>query len=73
VELDITGLPINLTLNNYTIKPVGTVIPGQYILSVKANDASNVKDEKIVILNVDSGITANSSQSASSQQVQNTQ
>ena len=44
VILNITGLPQGLSLQNYTIAPVGGVKPGQYILSVKAEDASNNKD-----------------------------
>jgi hypothetical protein len=41
VELNITGLPQGLTLQNYTVVPVSAVEAGQYILSVKASDASS--------------------------------
>jgi hypothetical protein len=64
VQLSITGLPQGLAIQNYTVMPVGPVQPGQYILSVKAMDNAG-KDEKILIMNVDSSFTTFTPRSAS--------
>lgn len=58
VTINVTGLPQGIDLQNYTIIPTAPVLPGQYILSVKAVDAANAKDEKIIILNVNQKFTA---------------
>lgn len=56
VQLSITGLPQGLAVQNYTVTPVGPVQPGQYILSIKANDSSG-QDQKMLIMNVGSSFT----------------
>lgn len=58
VVLEVTGLPDGVAVKDFSIIPVGDAAPGQYIVSVKATDATKQKDEKIVILNIDQGVKA---------------
>ncbi len=58
VVLEVTGLPDGVAVKDFSIVPVGETSPGQYIVSVKATDATKQKDEKIVILNIDQGVKA---------------
>jgi hypothetical protein len=44
VRLSATGLPQGLALKDFTLVPVSTVTPGQYIIAVKAIDSLSHTD-----------------------------
>ena len=67
------GLPDGVAVKDLSIVPVGNAAPGQYILSVKATDATKQKDEKIVILNIDQNAKSTSQAQSQSSNIQTNQ